>query len=70
VDTAAKILLGLAALLALVGGGVLLASKLGIERLPGDVVVRKGNFTLYAPIGLMVLLSVVGTIVLNLFLRH
>jgi hypothetical protein len=70
VDTAAKILLGLAALLALVGGGLLLASKLGIERLPGDVVVRKGNFTLYAPIGLMVLLSVVGTIVLNLFLRH
>ena len=70
VETAAKILLGLAALLALVGVGLLLASKLGVERLPGDVVVRKGDFTLYAPIGLMILLSVVGTIVLNLFLRH
>ena len=69
-ETAAKVLLGLAALLAVVGGGLLLASKLGIERLPGDVVLRKGNFTLYAPIGLMIVLSLLGTIALNLFLRH
>jgi hypothetical protein len=70
VETVAKLLLGFAALLALVGGGLLLASKLGVERLPGDIVLRKGNFTLYAPIGLMIVLSLVGTIVLNLFLRH
>jgi hypothetical protein len=70
VETAAKILLGLAVALAVVGGGLLLASRLGIERLPGDLVLRKGNFTLYAPIGLMILLSLVGTIVLNLFFRH
>jgi Protein of unknown function (DUF2905) len=68
--TAAKVLLAVAAILALVGGGLLLASKLGVERLPGDVVVKRGNFTLYAPIGLMILLSVVGSILLNLFLRH
>jgi DUF2905 family protein len=70
VETAAKILLAVAALLALVGVGLMVASKLGVERLPGDVVLRRGNFTLYAPIGLMILLSLVGTVVLNLFLRH
>lgn len=69
-ETTAKVLLALAALLALAGGGLLLASKLGVDRLPGDVVLRRGNLTLYAPIGLMIVLSVVGTIVLNLFLRH
>jgi hypothetical protein len=68
--TAAKILIGFAVVLALVGAALLLASKLGIERLPGDVVIKRGNFTLYAPIGLMILLSVVGSIILNLFLRH
>jgi Protein of unknown function (DUF2905) len=68
--TAAKVLIGLAVVLALVGAGLLLASKLGIERLPGDVVIKRGNFTLYAPLGLMILLSVVGSIVLNLFLRQ
>jgi Protein of unknown function (DUF2905) len=69
-ETAAKILLGVAALLALVGAGLLVASKLGIERLPGDIVVRRGNFTLYAPIGLMILLSLLGTLALNLLLRR
>ncbi|HSJ17968.1 MAG TPA: DUF2905 domain-containing protein [Solirubrobacterales bacterium] len=68
-ETVAKALLGLAVLLALVGGGLLLASKLGLERLPGDIVIKRDGFTLYAPIGLMILLSVVLTIVLNLISR-
>lgn len=66
---AAKVLLLLAAVLALVGVGLLLAAKLGVERLPGDIVIKRGNFTVYAPIGLMILLSVIGSILLNLFLR-
>jgi hypothetical protein len=66
----AKILLGAALVLALVGGGLFLAARLGIDRLPGDIVARRGNFTLYAPIGLMILLSVVLTVALNLFLRR
>jgi DUF2905 family protein len=70
VETFAKILLGVAATLALIGGALLLASKLGIGRLPGDVVVRRGNFTLYAPIGLMIVISVVATLVLNVLLRR
>ena len=59
----------LPALLAVVGGGLLLASKLGLERLPGDIVVERDGFTLYAPIGLMIVLSIVLTIVLNLISR-
>jgi hypothetical protein len=69
VETVAKALLGLAVVLALVGGGLLVASKLGLERLPGDIVIKRDGFTLYAPIGLMILLSVVLTIVLNLISR-
>jgi hypothetical protein len=33
------------------------------------VVVKKGNFTLYAPIGLMIVLSLVATVILNLISR-
>jgi hypothetical protein len=68
-ESVAKVLLGLAALLALVAGGLLLASKLGLERLPGDIVIKRDGFTLYAPIGLMIVLSIVLTIVLNLISR-
>ena len=33
--------------------------------LPGDIVVKRDNFTLYAPLGTMLLLSVLLTIALN-----
>ncbi len=68
-ETLAKILIATALALALVGGALLLAAKLGLGRIPGDIVVRRGNFTLYAPIGLMLLLSLVLTLVLNLLRR-
>ena len=68
-ESVAKVLLGLAALLAVVGGGLLLAAKLGLERLPGDIVIKRDGFTLYAPIGLMIVLSIVLTVVLNLISR-
>ena len=68
-ESVAKVLLGVAVLLAVVGGGLLLAAKLGLERLPGDIVVKRDGFTLYAPIGLMIVLSIVLTVVLNLISR-
>lgn len=68
--TAGKLLLAGGAVLMAVGGALLLASRLGLTRLPGDLVLRRGNVTVYAPLGLMILLSVVLTLVLNLFLRR
>lgn len=70
VEALAKALLGLAVLLALLGGGLLLAAKLGIGRLPGDVVIKRGDWTLYAPVGLMLAVSLLLTLLLNVFLRR
>jgi hypothetical protein len=70
VENAARILLIAAVVLALVGGALLLGAKLGLGRLPGDIVVKRGNFTFYAPLGLMIVLSIVLTVVLNLILRR
>ena len=47
-----------------------LLGRFGMDRLPGDLVLKRGNLTVYFPIGLMILISVVATIVLNLFLRR
>jgi len=44
-------------------------SKLGISKLPGDILIQKGNFTFYFPIVTMLLVSVVLTIIVNLFFR-
>jgi hypothetical protein len=63
-------LIGVAVVLIVLGGLFLLLGRLGIDRMPGDVVFRRGNATFYFPIGLMILLSIMGTIVLNLIFRR
>ena len=65
-----KLLIGGALVLLVLGGLFLLLGRFGVDRLPGDLVFRRGNFTLYFPLGLMILLSVVGTIVLNIIFRR
>ena len=63
-------LIGGGAALLVLGGVLFLLARFGVDRLPGDLVFRRGDFTLYFPIGLMILLSVVGTIVLNIVFRR
>jgi multisubunit Na+/H+ antiporter MnhG subunit len=65
-----KLLVAGAVVLLVLGGLFLLLGRFGVERLPGDLVFRRGNLTVYFPIGLMILLSVVGTIVLNIVFRR
>jgi hypothetical protein len=45
----------------------MLASKLGIGRLPGDLVIQKKSFTFYFPIVSSLVVSLVLTLLLNLF---
>lgn len=69
-ESVGKLLLGAAIVLVVLGGLFLLLGRLGMDRLPGDLVFRRGNATFYFPIGIMILLSVVGTVVLNLLFRR
>ena len=65
-----RILIGGALVLLVLGVLFLLLGRLGLDRLPGDLVFRRGNLTVYFPVGVMILISVVATILLNLFLRR
>ena len=58
-------------ILIVIGGGVFLASRLGIPfgRLPGDIRVERGNGIFYFPIVTSCLLSILLTIVLNIIIR-
>ena len=58
-------------LLILIGGGVFLASRLGIPfgRLPGDIRIERGSGLFYFPIVTSCLLSILLTIVLNIIIR-
>jgi hypothetical protein len=57
--------------LVLVGALLIFADRIPfLGRLPGDVVIRRGGFTLYAPIVTSLLLSLILTLVLNLWSRR
>ena len=40
-----------------------LASKIGLGRLPGDIVIERGNVTIYLPITSSILVSIVLSVV-------
>jgi hypothetical protein len=65
-----RTLLVLGACLILAGIVVLVAQKLGLGRLPGDFVVERKGFRLYAPIATSILVSLLLTLLLNLFLKR
>jgi len=46
-----------------------LGSIPGVSRLPGDIYVRRGNFTFYFPIVTCIIVSVVATLLLSLLRR-
>jgi Protein of unknown function (DUF2905) len=51
------------------GIGLLMMAGLPIGRLPGDIVIRRGNGTFYFPIVTSILLSIILTLLLS-FLRR
>ena len=64
-------LLAAAAVLAVIGSGALVLARLGVDHLPGTVAWKPSeNVRVFLPIGLMVIVSIVGTILLNLFFRR
>jgi hypothetical protein len=71
IQSLGKFLLFAGALMVLLGGLVILAGKIGLPlgRLPGDFSFRGKHFLFFAPIGTMVLVSLVLTILMNLLLR-
>ena len=64
-------------MLMLLGGAIFLIGVLitaaprvpGLGRLPGDLVVQRDNFTLFAPCGTMIVVSLILTVVINVILR-
>jgi hypothetical protein len=58
-------------LVAVVVGGIMVAlGKLGVGRLPGDIVIERKNLKVYVPIVSSVVISVVLTVLANLLLRR
>jgi Protein of unknown function (DUF2905) len=65
-----RVFLVLAVVIAVVGLLLIAAGKGLIPRLPGDITIERRNFRFYFPLGTSILLSVVLTLLLNVFFRR
>ena len=66
-----KMLVAAGLLLAAVGVVLIIAGKLNITlgKLPGDITYQKKNLTVFAPFGTMLVVSLILTLILNIFSR-
>jgi len=65
-----KILLLFGIVLIILGSIFLLMGKLPFfEKLPGNIIIHRKDFTLYFPLGLCVLISIILTLIFRIF-RH
>jgi Protein of unknown function (DUF2905) len=64
-----RVLLIFAAVLALLGGALLLMGKGVLPRIPGNLSFGSGSVRVFVPLGACILVSILLTVVLNLFLR-
>ena len=66
----ARVLIGAGAVLVVVGGLLWMSSAvIDWGNLPGDLTLRTGSTRIYVPLGTMLVVSVVFTLLLNLLLR-
>jgi hypothetical protein len=65
-----RIVLVIGIVLVVIGGLALLGVRLPFGRLPGDIAIEGERGGLYIPLGTMLLLSIVLTILANLFFRR
>ncbi len=57
-------------ILVVVGLALLLLPKIpGLGRLPGDIVIKRENFTFYFPLGTSILISIILSLIFWLFRR-
>ena len=70
IQSLGRLLILFGAVLLIVGVIVLVAGKVPfLGRLPGDLVLRKNGLTVFFPIVTIVIISLVLTLLLNLFFR-
>jgi hypothetical protein len=66
-----RVLLVFGLILAAIGLVLLFADKIPfLGRLPGDILIKRKNFTIYVPLATMILLSVVLTVIFNVIYRR
>lgn len=69
-ESIGRIIISLGIVLIVIGIIITFGSKLGLGRLPGDILIRRGNTTFYFPILTSIIISILLTLIANLFFKR
>ncbi len=71
-ETMGKMLILMGLFITLIGLLLLFGSKLpfSLGKLPGDIVIKRGNFTFYFPLATSIILSILFTLILSIIFRR
>lgn len=65
-----KIIIIFGIILLVVGVVLMFSARIPfLGKLPGDIFIKKGNFTFYSPITTSIIISIILTLIINFFLR-
>jgi hypothetical protein len=65
-----KLLLIAGAVIAVIGGVILLLTRVGVTQVPGSISVSGGNFSFFFPVLFCVIVSIVLTVVINVIVHR
>ncbi|SFG51254.1 Protein of unknown function [Desulfotomaculum arcticum] len=70
-DAIGKMLIFFGLFIVVAGAVLMAAGKIGgLGRLPGDIFIQKGNFTFYFPVVTMIIVSVMLSLIFNIFFKR
>ncbi|MTI47796.1 DUF2905 domain-containing protein [Sporosalibacterium faouarense] len=60
-----KLILTIGFILVVIGVVMIIGQRFGLGKLPGDIIIKKGNITVFFPVVTMIVISIVLTIIVN-----
>lgn len=66
-DSFGKLFITIGLFMIVLGGILILGEKFGLGKLPGDIFIQRGNFTFFFPIVSTLIISLILTLLLNIF---
>lgn len=69
-ESIGRMIISLGITLIIIGIIITFGNKIGLGRLPGDIFIKKGNFTFYFPLLTSIIISILLTVIANLIFRR
>ena len=69
-ESLGRLFLIIGVIIIIIGAILYFGGRFGVGRLPGDIIIERENYVFYFPLATGIIISIVLTLILNIFLRR